>query len=827
MINTKSNAINIVEKEIQERKINVITGGNNYLYYRLKECFKISKSVDIIVSFLMESGVKLLLEDLKEALDRGVKIRLLTGNYLKITQPQALFMIKKELGDRIDLRFYNVPNKSFHPKAYIFHYKNEGNIFVGSSNISRGALTNSIEWNYRINKSEHEEDFNEFLNTFEDLFFNHSIEIDDDVLYRYSKEWIKPKVYNDLEKIQQENDCKDLKMFAPKGAQIEALYSLEKSREEGFEKGLVVAATGIGKTYLSAFDSLKFEKVLFIAHREEIIKQAKQSFRNVRNDNSLGLFYGERKEKDKNCIFALVQTLAKDEYLNESFFEKDYFDYIVIDEFHHATANNYQKILHYFEPKFLLGLTATPERLDNRDIFALCDYNLVYEVRLRDAINKGWLVPFRYYGIYDETVDYSDINIKNGKYNEEEIEKALSIQNRADLILNHYNNFTSKRAIGFCTSKKHAEYMAKHFNENGIKAIAVYSGEKGEYCENREEGISLLIKGEINVLFSVDMFNEGLDIPSIDMVLFLRPTESPTVFLQQLGRGLRKAKGKEYLNALDFIGNYKKANLIPFLLSGKNYSDVKNSSKTLKLTEYDYPEECFVNFDFKIINIFKKQTESELTLKEKVNEEFFRVKEYLGHVPSRKEFFLEMDSTIYDAIKSKSKFNIFNKYLDFLNELNMLTEEEKELYNSIGREFINMIENTSMSKTYKMPLLLAFYNKDEIKLKINKDDIYNSFLIFYKNGSNGIDLINQKSTKDYKNWGAKDYYKLAINNPINAFMKTHNDFFFIKEDDFCLNEKLEKFKNNESFKKHFKDAIDYRVIQYYRNRFKTKELENY
>ena len=456
----------IVEKEISitEEISNAITGNKNYLINRLRTSIKNAKSIDIIVSFLMESGVKMLLNDLKEALYRGVNIRILTGNYLNITQPSALYLLKDELKNRVDLRFYNNPKKSFHPKAYMFHNELDSEIYIGSSNISRGALTSSIEWNYRFNKSSNPNDFNEFYETFEDLFYNHSYEITDEVLKDYSKSWKKPKVQSDIEK--EENNV--LNIFEPRGAQIEALYGLKQSREEGYDKGLVVAATGIGKTYLAAFDSREYERVLFIAHTEEILKQAAISFKNVRNSDDIGFFYSNQKDTKNKFIFSLVQTLGKDEYLKE-------------------------------------------------------------------AIEKGWLVPFRYYGIYDETVNYENIDYKNGKYDDKQLEEALMLNKRGEVILNHYLKYNSKRAIGFCTSRHHAEYMAKVFNENNIPSAAVYSGEKGEYSEERNIALSKLTSGEVKVIFSVDMFNEGLDVPAIDMVMFLRPTQSPTIFLQQLG----------------------------------------------------------------------------------------------------------------------------------------------------------------------------------------------------------------------------------------------------------------------------------------------------
>lgn len=817
MINKLDKEI-LIEKEIsvKEEVTNSITGNKQYLINRLKTSIKNATTIDIIVSFLMESGVKLLLQDLKEALNRGVKIRILTGNYLKITQPQALYLLKSELKDQVDLRFYNNPNKSFHPKAYMFHNPIDSEIYIGSSNISRGALTSSIEWNYRFLKSTAPNDFKVFYDTFEDLFNNHSLIITDEVLKDYSKQWTRPNVYKDIEKEESKED-NIINIFEPRGAQIEALYSLEKSREEGFDKGLVVAATGIGKTYLAAFDSAKYNRILFVAHREEIIKQAAQSFKNVRNSDDIGFFYGNQKDTKNSFIFALVQTLGKDEYLNEEYFSKDYFDYIIVDEFHHAVSNNYKKIINYFTPKFLLGLTATPERLDSKDVFALCDYNMVYEVRLKDAINKGWLVPFRYYGIYDETVNYEDIDYKNGKYDDKQLEEALMLNKRGEVILNHYLKYNSKRAIGFCTSRHHAEYMAKVFNENNIPSAAVYSGEKGEYSEERNIALSKLTSGELKVIFSVDMFNEGLDVPAIDMVMFLRPTQSPTIFLQQLGRGLRKFKDKKYLNVLDFIGNYKKANLVPFLLSGKEYS--ASECKKNKQGDYEFPEECIVDFDFKIIDIFKKQAEREMKVKDKVKEQFEVVTQMLGYRPSRVELFTYIDDEVYQNIRSKA-MNPFSNYLEYIKENDKLTHDEEILYNSRGREFINMIETTSMSKTYKMPVLLAFYNYGDVKMEISEDDIYKSFYNFYRKGSNKVDMLKDKGTREFETWDKKKYVSLANNNPIKFLLKTHGEFF--KEKEQCLialQDDLKDIISNEAFKKHMKDSIDFRVESYYKNRF--------
>jgi len=814
-------------------KSNCITGNTDHFVDYLREAFKKAKSIDIIVAFLMESGVRLLEEDLKLIKEKNIPIRILTGNYLNITQPQALYMLKDIFGDDVDLRFYNERKRSFHPKAYIVDYEKGGDIFVGSSNISRSALTSGIEWNYRLEKEANEADYNSFKGTFEELFLNDSIIIDEAEMKKYSESWKKPKVYFDIEK-SEEKDCSVIDLIRPKGAQIEALYELKKARAEGLDKVIVVAATGIGKTYLGAFDSLEYKKVLFVAHREEILKQAEATFKIIRPNDKTGIFNGIEKNRDKDILFASVQTLGQSKYLNEEYFKKDEFDYIIMDEFHHAVAGNYQKVLDYFTPKFLLGLTATPERLDNKDVFALCDYNVVYELRLKGAIDKGFLVPFRYYGVYDE-IDYENIVFKNGKYDEKSLEAALMINKRAEVILKHYEKYRSERALGFCTSRGHAEYMAKYFLENNIKACAVYSGEGSEFSMDRKEALKKLKLGEINVIFSVDMFNEGIDVPSVDLVMFLRPTESPTVFLQQLGRGLRKSKGKEYLNVLDFIGNYKKANLMPFFLTG-NIKDYASKSKgSFNPKPEDYPQDCIVDFDFRIVDIFKKQSEAEkkftelrdivikgsqLSVPRFVVEEYYRIKEYVQERPSRLQFYTYFDDELYKLLNSKS--NVFRDYLWFLEEIGEVTEEESLLVGTIGHEFIKMSEATAMSKSYKMPILLAFYNQGKMKFSLSEDDVYESFKGFYEKGSNYIDLTQHKSSENYKGWGKTGFITLAKNNPEKAFLSSAPEFFYLKDEFYCLNEKLEEFKDNVSFIKQFKDVIDYRTRKYYKERLGKK-----
>ena len=807
----------------------VMTGDRNknrYLYYQLRASMLQARRIDIIVSFLMESGVRMILEDLKSALEQGVKIRILTGNYLGITQPSALYLIKKELRDAVDLRFYNDRNRAFHPKAYMFHYDRMSEIFIGSSNISRSALTSGIEWNYRFSSVTDNYNFNLFYKTFEDLFYQHSVVIDNAELERYSKNWHKPAVSKDLARYDDfENENSNLEvLYQPRGAQIEALYALESCRAEGAVKGLVQAATGVGKTYLAAFDSAKYKKVLFVAHREEILKQAAMSFKNVRGSEDYGFFDRKQKCTDKSVIFASVASLGQDKYLTRQYFSEDYFDYIVIDEFHHAVNDQYLRIVRYFKPKFMLGLTATPERMDGKNIYELCDYNVPYEISLKEAINRGILVPFHYYGVYDET-DYSHLRIVKGRYDEHQLTDLYTSgqysERRFDLIYKYYKKYRSKRALGFCCTRKHAEAMAKEFCHRGVPSAAVYSNADGEYSVDRDLAIEQLRKLEINVIFSVDMFNEGLDIASLDMVMFLRPTESPVVFLQQLGRGLRKCKGKEYLNVLDFIGNYEKAGTSPFWLSGNQSISARHTGDIL---DVEYPDDCIVDFDMHLIDLFREMNKRSATIRERIRQEYFRVKELLdGKVPTRMELFTYMDDDTYQYCMRHAKENPFRGYLSFLKELDELSPEASVVYAGIGREFLNVIETTDMQKVYKMPILYSFYNNGSIRLAVTDTEVLGSWKAFFDNGTNWKDLATGITLEQYRSMTDKQHLAKAKSMPIK-FLKASGKGFFLEKDGYAIaiREDVRPFIENDAFIKHMGDILEYRTMEYYRRRYENR-----
>ncbi len=814
----------IEDGELQIESTDVMTGGRNrnrFLYYQLKMSMSKADRIDMIVSFLMESGVRMILTDLKAALERGAKVRILTGNYLGITQPSALYLIKRELGDQVDLRFYSDKRRSFHPKSYIFHYENGGEIYIGSSNISRSALTSGIEWNYRFNSRDDRKNFRLFYDTFTDLFENHSIVIDEKELARYSKSWHKPAVSKDLAKYDELEEAAEGNVepfFQPRGAQIESLYALENSRAEGAVKGLVQAATGVGKTYLAAFDSAKYKRVLFVAHREEILRQAAVSFRNVRCSEDYGFFDGKQKDTDKAVIFASVATLGRKEYLTDAYFASNYFDYLVIDEFHHAVNDQYRRIVDYFKPQFLLGLTATPERMDGKNIYEICDYNVPYEISLKEAINKGMLVPFHYYGIYDET-DYSSLHLVKGRYDEKELnETYIGNVRRYDLIYKYYKKYRSRRALGFCCSRQHAEEMAREFCERGVEAVAVYSNADGEFSEDRERAIEKLRNQEIKVIFSVDMFNEGVDIAELDMVMFLRPTESPIVFLQQLGRGLRTCRGKEYLNVLDFIGNYEKAGRAPRLLSGGKDLGGKTA---FSYSDIEYPDDCMVDFDMRLIDLFRELDRRSLSVRERIRQEYYRVKElFNGKVPTRMELFTYMEDDIYQYCMKHAKENPFRRYLEFLKEMDELSAEEEAVYAGIGREFLTLIETTDMQKVYKMPILYSFYHDGDVRLAVTDAEVLQAWKEFFDHGTNWKDFAAGITYDEYKAMTDAQHLSKAKSMPIR-FLKASGKGFFVEKEGYALaiREEMKEVVGNETFKGHMKDILEYRTMEYYRRRY--------
>ena len=590
---------------------------------------------------------------------------------------------------------------------------------------------------------------------------------------------------------------------------MSALNALRRTRSEGMDRALVVAATGVGKTFIAAKDSEPFGRILFVAHRREILVHAADIFGKVHHGKTTGFLMTGSFDIEADMLFAGVRSLSNPDVLER--LPPDCFDYIVIDEFHHAVTDSYRRIIDHFTPGFLLGLTATPERMDRRDVFMLCDYNVPFEIGLSDAIRFGRLVPFTYRGIADD-IGYSKIRFSGGRYVREELDTALSDGRRAKTILSHFMKYPSERAIGFCSGIRHAEFMRDFFESHGIPSRAIVSG--GD--DDRVASVEDFEDGKVRVLFTVDMFNEGVDIPSIDLVMFLRPTESQTVFTQQLGRGLRRFDGKERLMVLDFIGNYRNVDRIPEMLTG-----VRGIGTDPRRISEKAPCDCVIDFDLTSIDIMRRMAERDRGLDARVDSEFDRIMDSLGRVPTRMELFAEMDDPLMH--RSRLKGGIFKDYLGYLHRRGLATPLEGSIIDTPAAKFINLIETTSMSRLYKMPLLLSLIRGDRMVLSAGWDDIARSFREFYGNGSNRVDIRGLKHFEGYDEVPESKWVSLAKDNPIHFLVKGSPGFFREDGDGFHLSEDLSRFADQRFFVGHVRDAIGYRVMDFKRTRYLERD----
>lgn len=457
-------------------------------------------------------------------------------------------------------------------------------------------------------------------------------------------------------------------VLKPTPLQDEALAALKFYRESrAWRKGVVVLPTGTGKTILSALDARRTGgRVLFLVHRLDILKQSIGAFRVAWPELRVGILTGESREREHECdvLFASKDTLRRPDELVR--FPRDWFQYIVVDEVHHGQSPTYREILTYFLPTFMLGMTATPDRMDRRDIFELFDYNKVFEVSLSEAIERGFLAPFTYFGLTDN-IDYSRIRYQNMRYRVDDLENHLIIPERNEAILNEYiTRAHGNKAIGFCVSIRHADRMAAFFVERGIPAASIHS-----QAPDRDTLIARFRADKIQVAFTVDLFNEGVDFPNVRVLLFLRPTESKTVFLQQLGRGLRLCAGKDRVVVLDFIGDYKRANQIRRYLSKSNTVTLSPDETGIrrKKIEFAYSTGCAVHFDASVEEILNRQDAQELGVsREELQDAYFALAERLGRKPSRSDLDAEGE------FKSGLYAEIFGSWVKFLREIGEYTE---------------------------------------------------------------------------------------------------------------------------------------------------------
>jgi superfamily II DNA or RNA helicase/diadenosine tetraphosphate (Ap4A) HIT family hydrolase len=676
---------------------------------------------DVAVAFALNRGVDLLFPHLQDFLNRGGCLRFLTGDYQDATQPEALSRLL-DLHGNVTLRIFETQldypaghpefPRAFHPKSYILHLADgSGAAYVGSSNVSESALRFGVEWNYRIVASAEAPAFQEICQAFDELFGHPATRVlDEDWIEDYAKRRL-TRIAIPQPEVIGEAPPEHYAAVTPHSIQEEALRALEETRHEGNRAGLVVLATGLGKTWLSAFDTSRpeFRRVLFVAHREEILDQALGTFRHVRPGARLGLYDGRAKDPKADVLFASIQTLSRAAHLTR--FDPTEFDYIVIDEFHHAAAASYRRLLDHFEPKFLLGLTATPERSDGGNLLALCQENLVYRCDLAEGVRRGLLAPFHYFGVPDD-IDYSNIPWRSNRFDEEALTNAVATRRRADNALEQWRQRGGKRTLAFCVSQRHANFMAGYLREQGLRAAAVHAGADSA---PRTLSLKALEDGELDFVCAVDMFNEGVDLPALDTVMMLRPTESRILWLQQLGRGLRKSEGKDRLNVIDYIGNHK-----TFLLKPQTLFDLPPGREAIFnfLEKYqegsiELPPGCEVTYDLETIEILRKLVQpagSEVEALRRYYEDF---REREGMRPTASEVF-------HDGYSPRSVRTGYGSWLGLVRSMGDLSEEERSNL-AVAESFFSSLEVTEMVKSFKMVVLLGMLNADALPGEVSID----------------------------------------------------------------------------------------------------------
>ena len=700
--------------------------------------------IDMAVSFVMKSGLARILGPLEDALDRGARVRVLTTDYLAITDPDALTQLADlaEGGDRrLEVRLFGTGSVAFHPKAYIFS-SSAGEAaagYVGSSNLSASGIDGGVEWNLGVDRVE------QLVTGFDSLWADgRSKPLDAASLREYRETWRKSSrttassppdpsseptdtptsdpapgappapqpaaVAEEVRRLVGVPDEPPLQPVAPRPIQSEALTALERTRADGFDRAFVVMATGLGKTWLAAFDSARptFRRVLFVAHRAEILRQSRDVFRRVRPGADLGLFMGDERAPDAEVVFASVQTLAQARHLSR--FDPAGFDYVVIDEFHHATAPTYRRVLRHFRPEFLLGLTATPDRRDGADLLALCGDNLVFDCGLAEGIRRGELSPFHYWGIADVT-DYAPIPWRSGRFDLDKLATAIETRERAAKALSEWREKGGGPTLAFCSSISHARFMKEFFAAEGVRSAAVYSREDSD---PRHGSVTDLQSGAIEVLFAVDVFNEGVDIPEIQTVLMLRPTDSPMVFLQQLGRGLRRTADNTALRVIDFVGNHYSFLSRPRTLLSLGIRTPSDAEilKSLQSGDFELPPGCAVEFDLEAIEILSRLASPSMSEAERLGE-FCRnyalensSENYVR--PTAAQAFSSVG--VQPSSRSVSKAAGWHRYLDGLG---LLLPEERAVVEELG-DVLRRIERERITKAYKLVTLAALLELDAL-----------------------------------------------------------------------------------------------------------------
>jgi len=806
--------LNAIIRRKHQHNGRLITGGaGNPFLPSLLDGIRQATEIEMAVAFIKATGLRLLFADLKDALAPSAecqrpaaRLRIITSDYLDVTDPEALrsLMLLQERGAQV--KVYESAGSSFHMKSYIFvrgcdSVTAGGMAFVGSSNISRQALQDGLEWNYRIdvpqwNISPDFPGFVEIRSRFEELFA-------DSRAVPLSHDWI--DAYEQRRRVQAlpvaagSNESEPPPL--PTSLQNEALLALTLTRQEGFRRGLVVMATGLGKTWLAAFDShfMNAKRVLFVAHREEILFQAENTFLRIRPHARVGFYTGQAKDQEVDILCASVQTLGKLEHLRR--FPSRHFDYVVVDEFHHAAAATYRRLLGHFEPIFLLGLTATPDRSDQSDILSLCDDNLVFSKDLFVGVTSGLLVPFHYFGIFDETVNYREIPWRSGKFDPEQLSNKLATLARARHAYKKWQVHSQERTLAFCVSIRHAQFMAERFRQMGVKAEAVYAGS----AMARSEALEQLTDGRLQVVFSVDLFNEGVDLPGIDTVMLLRPTESKILFLQQIGRGLRNAPDKDHLVILDFIGNHQSFLHKPQALFnvGASYKALAQFARQVEQGRLTLPEGCFANYDLELIDFLK------LLDSGGAQKEYEALRESLGRRPTLSEFYRSGAS----VSQARQQYGCWFSFVDAMGDLEIDAKDCAVRHEKFFRE----VETTSMTKSFKMVLLEALLENDGLIAPPTLESLATQSLAIFQRRRRLIQDIKQElqNLDAVKPSVWRNYWD---NNPVNAWIggnragKT-DSFFQLEGSRFTPRFKVEP-DELETLAALLQELVDFRFASY-------------
>lgn len=792
------------------------------------------------VAFITLGGITPMLQTLQELERKGIPGQILTTDYNNFTDPKALD--KLDSFKNIELRMYQVQsgeNIGFHTKGYIFKKDETYTFIIGSANMTDRALAVNKEWNTKLVSTEEGEMYKNITAEFNKLWsdMNHTKSYDEFIdEYRIRYETIKrqKKIALEYAKKSEEDNADNnshivsLEQYklSPNKMQIGFINNLKTLVDNGENKALLISATGTGKTYASAFglrdamgdsenvsknNTVKSNRILFIVHREQIAKQAMKSYKNVfGRSKTYGLLSGNSKDTDADILFATMQMMSKEEVMTQ--FQKDCFKTIVIDEAHRTGAASYQKIMDYFEPEFWLGMTASPERTDDFDVFATFDHNIALEIRLQQAMEENLLCPFHYFGITDMEMDGVVIDEKT------EIEnfRFLVSDKRVDYIIKQMNfyGYSGDRVKGlvFCSSRKEAETLSGIFNDRGYKTKALTGADSQE---EREAAIELLTKdiqvdidgtkhGDyLDYIFTVDIFNEGVDIPEVNQVVMLRPTESPIVFVQQLGRGLRKADDKDFVVILDFIANYKNNFMIPIALSGDRTYNKDNIRRYVTEGEKVIPGISTIHFDEiskkKIYAAIDTANFSDIKL---IRENYKNLKYKLGRIPNLMDFdrYGEMDVLrIFDNNSLGSYYKFLVKYeKDYKVRL---SANEEKIVEFISKKLasgkrIHELEMLSRMLIYKDALVQGM--KTSLKENYNKD-------------------CPDKVVKSVVNVLTNEF-------PSGSGKKTYEDCIFIEKSqdgDFEISKPLQKMIHNKEFYDIVKELLEFGRYRYERDYSKT------